>query len=123
MGRNDQQILDALGSPEAVAARLMAGLAVPEEQARLGRNRLLLGIVALVLGVFVAIVDWGLSDAISDLIFGKAVPETEGASQGSIYELGAIQLLIFAIFGLGVAASVAVKGKQRESTALLRPCA
>lgn len=110
LGRNDQQILAALGNPEAVVAPLAPELTVPGIQARLGRNRMALGIAALILGVVVAVIDRGLTDALSGLLFGEAVPDSEGFSQGAIYELGAIQLLIFAIFGPGIAVSVVMRG-------------
>lgn len=111
LGRDDDQILAALGSPEAVAAPLMAEYAAPQERAILRRNSLVLGAVALVLGVLVSIIDTTLADTLGDLIFGASVPEGEGSSYDSIYEQGALQLLIFAIFGLGVAATAVMKGK------------
>lgn len=110
LGRRDEQILGALGAPETVAAPLTAQLKASRERAPLRRKSLVLGAVALILGVLVSIIDGSMADTLGDRIVGNQAPPIQGGYD-SIYKFGALQLLIFAIFGLGVSASAVMKGR------------
>lgn len=110
LGGRDEQILGALGAPETVAAPLTAQLKASRERAPLRRKSLVLGAVALILGVLVSIIDGSMADTLGDRIVGNQAPPIQGGYD-SIYKFGALQLLIFAIFGLGVSASAVMKGR------------
>jgi len=108
-GRSDSEILEALGSPQAVAAPYLDDLLRDGNSPRMRAIRLVLGIVALVTGLFAAIVSRSSDSTIANMGFGPV--DIQGLSINYDYSdvFAAIQLLIFLALALMVAASAVMR--------------
>jgi len=108
-GRSESEIIAALGTPQAVAAPYLEDLLRDGNSPRLRRIRRVLGIVALVTGLFAAIISRSSDSTIVNMVFGPA--EVQGLSINYDYSdvFAAIQLLIFLALALMVAASAVMK--------------
>ena len=108
-GRNDREILAALGSPQAVAAPYLDDLMQDGNSPRMRTIRRVLGIVALVTGLFAAIVSRSSDSTIVDMAFGPVDLQGLSSNYGYSDIFAAIQLLIFLALALMVAASAVMR--------------
>ncbi len=108
-GRSESEIIAALGTPQAVAAPYLEDVLRDGNSPRLRRIRRVLGIVALVTGLFSAIISRSSDSTIVNMAFGPV--ELQGLSINYDYSdvFAAIQLLIFLALALMVAASAVMK--------------
>jgi len=114
-GRSDREIVTALGNAESVAAPVLEEVLLRGAAPTMKRNRRVLGIVAIVTGLFAAIVSRSSDSTVINMTFGPT--EMQGASINYGYSdiFAASQLLIFISLGLMVAASAVMRPRIARS--------
>lgn len=108
-GRTESEIIAALGSPESVAAPYLDEVLREGNAPRMRRIRRILGIVALVTGLFAAIVSRSSDSTVVNMGFGPADAQGLSINYGYSDVFAATQLLVFIALALMVATSAVMK--------------